>query len=365
MTGTLAASLDVVLPHLGQPLASPVARERLRRLAALLPPIHSVLLECALAGPSDRVDLSQCVVPRGFERDLVARHLVRTIDLAPAHRRAAWQRIAAFHQQWLEPASPLHAAIPHMWWEFDLAAEDAQLPVPSVFLAGPRPPGSVPGLPLLELAGQAIATLHGQPPPPAAALCAMALPPGAQISHLGVMLSRPEPHVRINVGGLGLPGILHYLATIGWPGMGGPIPAALLPLGHLQLSWVLTFDVTDRVGPRIGLELFPATAAAVHALHAGLVQVGLAEPDKLHALEAWPGHDSAETSPVPWPEELALLAMAGGPQPDALVRSVNHLKLVILPHAVTQAKGYLYSAHSHLDRGPAWAGPLPDPRGSP
>src|SRR5207248_1314510 len=113
--------------------------------------------------------------------------------------------------------------------EFDLRdASPSAVPVPSAFFAPCQ------GLTRTDVDGDrlaaawvldpAIRLLRGTVLPPAAARavtgCVAALPHGAHVFQVGLMLARPVDAVRLCVRGLEFSDLPVYLARVGWPGAG-------------------------------------------------------------------------------------------------------------------------------------------------
>ena len=190
MTATLADSLALVLPHAPGTLVPRVAHAHLGRLAEQLAPVHRAGFEVRLGAASD-VDFQQGIQARDDEAAVLRRHMRARGDTT----------LDAFLERWDDPGSPLYDGIDELWLEFDRPPSSAL----SVFVGFPRRTEGAPGRRLL--AHDALDLLAGraawQPFAPALDACFEALPDGAVVGHVGLMLGRPAPFLRVNVKRLG------------------------------------------------------------------------------------------------------------------------------------------------------------------
>jgi hypothetical protein len=154
--------------------------------------------------------------------------------------------------------------------------------------------------------------------------CFQALPGGGRLNCLGVMLPRKSEGVRLS---LELPPerLRSYLDAVGWPGTDKAL-ASVMPLlsdGVDRLGVAL--DVGAGVGPRLGLELVfhtpPGRSPRFQAVLAWLEERGLCTPGKRHALLEWSGLTELEEG-------------------RCVERRVHHVKLVLSPDGIAEAKSY-------------------------
>ena len=195
MAVTLADSLEVVLPDVPTALVPTEARPHIVALARNLAPYLPLGIRGSSPGTVLRGRLpAGDLGPRGRPGNAGDPHLSRSTGHGPA-----WDRLDDFVAEWDDPASPLHGGVDNdLWLEFDRPPA-ASL---SVFAGFPRWPGPaadrarVAGLGALHLlAGgdgwsQWRASLER---------CFAACPPEAYVSHVGLMIGRPSPVLRMNI----------------------------------------------------------------------------------------------------------------------------------------------------------------------
>jgi hypothetical protein len=100
----------------------------------------------------------------------------------------------------------------------------------------------------------------------------------------------------------------------------------------------LSFDISDEVGSRIGLECSfrhqPPHGSRWQDLLGRLVQQGFCTTEKRDAVLAWPGYDTRKTAPNAWPN-------AADVHNGYCVRCLSHLKVVFDYEEIIQWKAYL------------------------
>jgi hypothetical protein len=335
-------------PFFPPALVSEAALARLEPIATLLPPAATIAVECRLAAGADTVDF----IPQ-FGRSAGAA-LARS---DPAG--AAWSAVRAFCAHWLAPDWPPGESIHAIWLEFDVIGGDAGPPPPSLFVgfagaaktAGYGPPIEAtvallrPGLPL-EPFGRAVDA------------CFAALPAGAELFSLGLMLGRGDAPARLAIGHLPPDRLLDFLEQIGWPGppaLAGEWANRLAPLVD---DFGLALDLDGQLLPRLGLECYlleanPKKEKRWAELLALLVGSGFSAPDRAAGLLGWPGRHFHGLAPA---EIAALRANAPSLPPrlvNLLTRRVSHLKIVLEPGRAPEAKAYLELSHAWFPFGSA------------
>lgn len=327
--------LKIVTPYFHADLVSPAARSHIQSLAQILPPFSNAGLECRLDAGQSRVDLQvnlPCVVPNLPERFLAD---------------PVWQFFQEFCHEWALPTSSLHQAIKDIWLEFDVAQQPSQIPMPCIFLGLNSEAHSVNWL--IELALKL--SQHSSPLLESnLQLCADALPAGASISHLGAMLSRSAKGVRVNVCGISAEQLSDYLKQIGWSDPSDTFSSLVSTLPRFTDFITLSFDVGDRVYPRIGLECFlkeqPKADPRWQLFLNYLVAEGLCTLAKRDALLAWEGFSQRSSAPELWPRNISWGDRLLGSRAISIFwRGLNHLKLIYQPGSSLEAKAYLAFGH--------------------
>ena len=163
-----------------------------------------------------------------------------------------------------------------------------------------------------------------------------ALPPGAVLRHLGAFSSRPGNTTRLSIAGLDIDATPALLERIRWAGDPAPMFERVVDVNSWQPGRLgcLQLDVAEDVGGRLGFEFavngrtdFGWELDAIPFL-AGMVEQGLCISGKQRELLHWPGLT------------MERLPHRGGHQ--VMLRTVNHLKLVLDPDERAKLKAYLF-----------------------
>lgn len=304
--------------------------------------------ECRLGQKAPEADFLVCIGPASEQWTALQR-------LAAGMTAPAWQRLAAF----LENGAPPAAEIQNMWLEFDLVAgrgsrADA-LPPPSLFFGTDRltamASGEAGDLPRQAAwLAAAIGTLRGSAPTAAQrralARCLSALPASGRLFQIGLMLSRPEPFLRLCARDLGVAEIEPYLAAVGWPGARAALQALLRRLAPLVDHVRLDLDLAESVLPPLGLECYITEPAGMAERFLALVQAltedGLCLPEKAAGLMAWFGITHERRHPAIWPPSLLHRKAALGLEEASVFRRwIHHLKITVDGKGGASAKAYL------------------------
>jgi hypothetical protein len=183
--------------------------------------------------------------------------------------------------------------------------------------------------------------------------CFAACPNGVFVSHIGVMLSRKAPALRVNVKRLLPDSLVPYLQQIGWEGETAEVGALMRQLLAFADRITVCLDVGKRIYPQIGLECIllkqPQSEPRWTAFVNYLVEGGLCAPAKGEALLNWPGQTNPASAPAPWPGELIVASLLQ-PQNGFSVfeRRLSHIKIVWQPQCRLEAKAYLWFQHNWL-----------------
>jgi hypothetical protein len=322
----------VVSHALSPVLVREAARERIRHLAARLPPQAMGGLECRL-GDDDRVDFHLFL--RAGDSEVppnVARH-------------PWWSRL-------LELAARDASRDEDVVIEFDLDGRPGEDPRTSLFVPLEGTCGTDFGW--LESADRDPPVRGLEPLEENLKECLVCVVPGVFIAHIGAMLTRPDPCVRLNVGGIHVRALGAYLKAAPWKGDPNAAQAALEALAPSTRGLRLALDVGPAgVATRIGIECFPPVgslqARPWRPLVDLLVRMGLCLREKADALDRWPGYDRRASSER-WPPDLAIMERLLGPDAVSFfVRRLSHVK-VAFETTIGDAKAYLAFSHLWLHR---------------
>jgi hypothetical protein len=298
--------------HAPSELVPGSAWARFASLPALLPQALTVAgLECRLEGGEAPVDLAVCISAKDGGRETLARHL-RDPEVAAAWRNAGWSLALDFFERWSNPGSALFDRVPFVWMEFDLDEVSSKRPVPIVFI-GLATDGSAEARcgdcdGVIETGLQA---LRGRSLPPRTRRtlrrCHDGLPTGGRFLHLADMSPRNLDAVRI-VAAIPRGVLPSYLERIGWTGSTGDLTATLTMLGEFASSLGIGMDISEGVGPCLGLEYYYPTSPLDDprwaALLDRLVAWGACTAEKRSAIAGWPGRAGDPPDPRSWPVQL-------------------------------------------------------------
>jgi hypothetical protein len=314
---TSADWLEVFAPWLVEPLFDPESLRRLCRLASALPGECQGALETRLAPEAARVDLSLRLRTAAEARGLAA----------------GFPPLEGFLRRW---AGGKLTPVRSVWLEFDLDREPdgAGPPAPVICAKLPREADSgwlidtlLPALQDAPLpAGQRASILA----------CLEALPAPASLLYVFSLRARGSDAIRLEIFGLEPDAMLGYLRSLAPQTVPAveEVSTIFQEVERLHLS----FDVTDTILPRIGIEgsfpRQPSREPRWGAFFERLVERGLCSPEKRDAALAWPGYDTFWTATERWP--IAELGPRG-----FCVRALSHLKVVCRPDRAPEAKAYL------------------------
>jgi len=337
--------LKVVTPHLHSDLVTPNALSHLQALAQILPPFSYAGVECRLGANSyQAVDLF--VSLPHYLNNLPPQFLTHPI----------WQTLQAFQCEWLEPTSFLSKSVKNVALEFDITGQPPEVPIPSLFVEFNRKMDSDNNtLRLIDTLLKQFNRPFSKKLEGNLQQCLDALPAGARIIYLGIMLSRPTEAVRIVIEELKPEDILEYLRQIGCFDTTDTLGNLVQTLSHfVDKIGFLDLDVSEFIHAQIGLECFfdkqPLSEPRWQLFFDYLVENGLCSSNKKEAFLAWPGFSQPEYEPSLWPTHLNWGdAFFSEQAVSAFFRKINHIKMVYHPNKPLEAKGYLAFGHRWFD----------------
>jgi ubiquinone/menaquinone biosynthesis C-methylase UbiE len=333
--------LKVVTPYLLPELVSPLSLCSIQALARILPPFSLAGFECRLGAEQSRVD---------FQVNLPHPKLTIPESLLT---HPLWQFFQDFCQEWAEPTSFLHQGVAQVHLEFDMDEQFLQIPIPCIFLELNRET-DWDSQGLIKIAQKLLNHPTSSRLESNLQLCFDALPNQARITHLGAMLSRSAQGVRLNVKGIAPENLLDYLIHIGWKDTTNTFSSLISNLCEFVDEIVLTFDISETVHSRIGLECFlekqPRHEPRWQLFLDYLVKRGLCTPAKQNALLAWPGFSQKADLPEIWPKNLSWGELFLGSNALSLFwRTISLIKIVYQPASPLAAKGYLAFGYGWFD----------------
>jgi hypothetical protein len=348
-----------VLPYVSRCLISDESLSEMVETAACLPGglTNFFGFECPLGRREGQADLLVCAAAAEGGRAVLAgegaAHLPNVFENHPT-----WRKAFTFAKCWNDPLSPLFENVHNLWLEFDTTGQPASIPSPSIFF------GAHSLERLLEtecaealstrcawLTQVALPVLRDQALPvieqAQITRCIEALPFGARVFQVGLMLSRPSQSTRICVRGIPADQIIDYLQHVGWGGSPIDLGVVIDTLSDYVDSFSVDIDVSDRVLPKIGLECYcGVTVEKISSFLEYLVSAGFARPEKAEAVAAWRGMVHERLSADAWPSDLlAASAFMSGRLHSMFHRRLHHIKVVYEPGQALHAKAYLAVQH--------------------
>ena len=361
MHSILTESLDVLLPNLEPTLVTPDAALGLKALASNLAPILRGGFECRLSENSPQVDLQQCIVQDERELLLLREFIAATSDggesLPPG-----WLQLQNFLAEW-SYLNPLHNSIPEIWLEFDIN-NSSVLPLPAIFFGLPQEVSPAvetyaiaKRMPFGLIATKSLDLLLGRSNwcewQENLYRCFAACPHGVFVSHIGVMLSRNTPALRVNVKRLQPNSLIPYLQQIGWETETDELQLLMKQLFALVDRITVCLDVGNKIYPQIGLECIflnqPDSESRWGIFLDYLVELRLCEPQKRDALLDWVGQTNPINSLKTWPKNLIADSLLQSRERFTVFeRRLSHIKISWGLERPLLAKAYLWFQHQWL-----------------
>lgn len=339
----LADYLTRIAPYLPPELVSAAALSRIQLIAQTLPPSWGTCLGCHLGANTAQVDFSVHLLDNTLA-------LTEGIQYSPI-----WQRIQQLCLDCANPNSRLGQEAVSIWLEFNLDREPSEMPIPNVFLSLPDGQSFDESGNSIDfrcwLTEKVIEPLLGDilcyPLRQNLRLCWHTLPMNAQVLYLGVMLSRANRTLQVNISGISPLVLADYLEQTGWSGSRAKLDAIALKLYPLVDRIVVNLEIGVTMANQISLECFVDRRLDKNAqwqpLLNYLVENQLCTPEKRDALLRCSGFGDEQSSPVLLPPNVRMDAnFLGTRASSSLVRELNHIELTLHSSNQCSAKGFLW-----------------------
>jgi hypothetical protein len=356
--------INVLGPYLPKTLISSENLEHIQTIARLLPGglTRFFGFECRLGVETAQSDFLLSVSNINHERDILRGNYPGFELPATFWTEPIWCQTRDFCVNWADPATVLHEKAENVWLEFDVNGQPPPVPTPSLFL-GTKEIQAVHHNdfePYSWLSKSALYFLTGSylPEPVEHQLweAIRLLPAGASIFQIGAMVARQPVFVRICIR-IKPDQIIPYLKRIGWPGDVGQFEMLLNELVNLVDHVDLDIDISDRIGPKIGLESSfdyrrgPKTQPRWYDFLDYLCNKGLCLPQKRQGLIDYPGFAHEKSHEKIWPEPLIIASAWMAHNYLSLIRwGLYHVKVVYQADQPVEAKAYLHVNHLWLPR---------------
>ena len=364
-SAVFARSLALVSPRLPEALAGETCLRAMLAIAELIPaPFAGIFgFESRLGEEPPEVDLAAGaaaadagIAPLG--------------EPGPANPLAGlfgddptWRSLASLARDWSCPGTPLHRRVHSVWLEFDRVCAGVARPAPGYFLgfgsdgSGTRSGRPVPPSVILAILHRALPGQGGGFPEVRRRAQAFldALPAEAWVDHVGLLLPRGVPAVRMELGGMDAKGLVKCLADLGWPGSRSEARAWLEALEPHGAELCLHLDIGTELLPKAGIQLsfWRSPGRPVlprwRKLLDDFTARGLCLERKAEGLLAW--GQALTGSGGPWDPGAGAQALAQGLGVCGFERRISHLKLVLDGAGAPAVKGYFGARLL-----PAWPG---------
>jgi len=331
---SLRKYFKTVRNSLDENLVSKEFSDCITNIAELLPPVSVSGIECRMEDGNGQVDFSILVWP--------TEEGMRPIcDLTWASEEADvvyWKHIRSLCGKILEPESYLYSLTKSVALEFDLTEGSTVIPDPLFFVlfrAMPRLDG-VRSAVLLKLIDE-IPNLFSKAAKIKMANCAEILRSDRQVYGIGWMPPRTTSVIRYGVEVQNFRELMDYLRQISWPGDTGELRRAFDPfMKFFTSAIVLGLDITDQVGPRIGIELRIEGSDRKSALIQFLkvcTNIGAASTQKCDGIIHWEfGQHGGSNKKVTGADENTI----------SVERGIAYFKFVYVPNKPLRLKSYLF-----------------------
>jgi hypothetical protein len=268
-------------------------------------------------------------------------------------KKQEWKNVCDFVLEWSNKDSVLYRNVLGMWFEFDMAENSSETPVPCIFLHT-LPLQNIPqekNGTLHWLTRQALPLVTGKSIPEKTEEnilhAVQNLPPNALVMDAGVMLSRPTSGVRLIIARIHPDQIIPYLRSMGWTEEKEELSALIGELTQQISRLVLHITITEYgIDKKIGLEC--SFAPDKYHLETRwksfleyLVDKKLCLEEKKQALLEFVGIEQEDRQrDFATGNYQPTVKMKGDDFSTALVRYISHVKLVYEPNQTVYAKAY-------------------------
>lgn len=320
-----------------------------------IPTVSDVILECRLTKELSNTDIS--IAFSKDSKDMVSRYfdtMSKIIDTS-----LSWEKVDKLVKKWVDKNSVLYGNIESIWLEFDANNTVDALPEPSVFFA---PFKSVHteihdgfaryNWVIPEVLEWLMPNLINNKTRKCLENCFDFLPVGSSIAYVGVMLPRKSESnaVRLCVQHISILKVIDYLTSVGWVDLNKELEILLIELAVFTDYVVISLSIDNIIQTKIGIECYidkqPNFTSKWQSFFDFLVRRNLCIADKSNSLLEWPGYTEEKSCREQWPENLSSAStFVNSNLRSAIVRTINHIKIVYQPLMPLEAKAYLWFGH--------------------
>ena len=331
---SLRKYFETVRIFLNENLVDNAYSDRIVKIAELLPPVPVSGIECRMEDGNNKVDFSVLVWPT--EEGM--RHISELIWDFEETDNNYWEYIRSLCEKVLHTESYLHSLTKSIALEFDIAAGSDVIHDPLFFVLFrpmPRLSGVRSAL-LLKLIDE-IPNSFSKAAKRKMAKCAETLQSDRHVYGIGWMPSRTTSVIRYGVEVQGFGEVVEYLRQISWPGDTVELQRTFDPfISFFTGTIVLGMDITDHVGPRIGIEVRIGGGDQKPALIEFLkicTDTGVASPQKCKSILHWEsGQPGDSIKKITGAEEIGI----------SVERGIAYFKFVYILNKPLRLKSYLF-----------------------
>lgn len=316
--------------------------------------------ECRLGEPEAKADILFETKKQSRGLSLLAGHTPSSLDTF-CEQWPTWQSLRTFAKHWADPDHLFYNSIRNIWLEFDAAAVASSTQVaevirqPCIFF-GPEAKAHEKDQ-LLSVVLDALAAL-GETNLGRSSLQPFiaALPDGAQLFQVGLMLARVNPGMRVCVNKLIPEEIPEWLSKLNWSGDTQTLERLLQKITPLLNTMAVDLNLLkDRPAEKIGLECYMDWLVDDSKQWIPLLdfieELNLCLPQKRQGFLNFPG-----ITQNPPHKRLS----DGGVLYLNLFRKIHHIKLSLAEGQVVEAKAYLALSRPGIYFGNSLNGDLRD-----
>lgn len=359
MSITLADDLSVIENQLSSCLVSTRSFSQLKRISRTLPALDAGF-ECRLAANDDDVDLLLCASQTNGGPSILAGDWPTNRLADSESDKDCWRRIAQFCGLWRDNDRNWRLIVRNLWLEFDSGQGSEGTPEPSIFLGGfTREAHGVAEDSLRDLRRILVAfdlVTKQNVDFEAVEMLEKAIfliPSHAAPFQIGMMSRSGNSGFRLCITGLKPSDLCWYLKEMAYEGVGHALAEELDLLSTMTDQINLSFDISDRLSPRIGVECscLPTSCAGKSwdKLFEYLKLKGLCDEAKAKAFRDWRGFLSHRKHFEAWPVERTQSAtLLNGHAESAFMKIKGHIKLVYLLNELVSAKAYFGFRHQWI-----------------
>lgn len=360
----LTEYLALTKPFVSDQLIDQESWEQIEAIAQYLPSQSTSFFgfECRLGESNARADFLLCISAGELGQAMLAGGEAPDMFVPELFQQPIWAQIREFATCWHNTLSPLHQKVSNFWLEFDVHKLSSHPPIPSCFFGS----NMIYADPFADPSAHtwvtrtAIRLLQGAPLSSALEQqtfrAVNALPLGAYVFQVGLMLARGAKQVRLCIRGISTRQIIEYLETLGWSGCPVSLHNQLQELSHYAERIDLDIDIGETgIAPKIGLECYltfqPKLQPKWSEFLQYLVTHELCLPEKQEALLDYPGFVREKTHRDQFPAHLLNLSkFLGNCSEVVFMRGLHHIKVVYQADRAIEAKAYAWVSHRLLNK---------------